>query len=75
MSRRAPGQPYYRPPGHVSPSAPIAPKNEGVVGRFMREEIWSAEKLPGNINILVSAALFVVGIVSVRTWGDMMVPA
>lgn len=43
--------------------------------RFLRNEIWAADKLPGNINILTGVTLFFGGIAAVRTWGELMIPA
>lgn len=45
------------------------------VFRFLRNEIWAADKLPGNINILTGLTLFFGGIAAVRTWGELMIPA
>ncbi|KAL0959211.1 hypothetical protein HGRIS_014490 [Hohenbuehelia grisea] len=49
--------------------------NESAFGRFMREEIWAADKLPGNINIVAGLGMFIGGILAVRTWGGLMIPA
>jgi hypothetical protein len=49
--------------------------NETAFSRFMREEIWSPEKLPGNVNIAVSLTLFFGGIAAIRSWGDLLIPA
>ncbi|KZV94782.1 hypothetical protein EXIGLDRAFT_644857 [Exidia glandulosa HHB12029] len=49
--------------------------DESSFGRFMREEIWAPEKLPGNISIATGVGLFVAGVVVVRTWGELMIPA
>lgn len=43
--------------------------------RFLRTEIFAPEKLPGNISIASAVGLFVGGIIAIRTWGDLMVPA
>ena len=42
--------------------------------RFLRTEVFSPEKLPGNISVATAIGLFVGGIVAVRTWGDLLVP-
>ncbi|CAL1697223.1 unnamed protein product [Somion occarium] len=47
--------------------------NESAFSRFMREEVWAAEKLPGNVNIVTGLALFFGGIFAIRTWGDQMI--
>jgi hypothetical protein len=43
--------------------------------RFLRTEVLAPEKLPGNISIASAVGLFVGGIIAIRTWGDLMVPA
>jgi hypothetical protein len=45
------------------------------VTRFIRDEITSPEKLPGNLNLAAALALFLGGIWGVRTFGELMVPA
>lgn len=49
--------------------------DETAFGRFMREQIWAPEKLPGNLSIVTGVGMFVGGILAVRTWGELMVPA
>ncbi|EJD50097.1 hypothetical protein AURDEDRAFT_112265 [Auricularia subglabra TFB-10046 SS5] len=63
---------YVQRPAHGH-SAP--PKDESAFARFMREEVWAPEKLPGNISIATGVGLFVVGIFAVRRWGELMIPA
>jgi len=46
-----------------------------IFSRFLRTEIFAPEKLPGNISIASAVGLFVGGIIAIRTWGDLMVPA
>lgn len=51
--------------------------NESALSRFMREQIWAPEKMPGNISILTGVGVFAGGIVVARTMGDflaLMVP-
>lgn len=43
--------------------------------RFIRTEVLAPEKLPGNISLLTGIGMFIGGIVAVRTWGEMMIPA
>lgn len=42
--------------------------------RFMSEEIWAPEKLPGNVAIATSVGVFVAGIYFVRKFGDLIIP-
>lgn len=42
--------------------------------RFMNEEIWAPEKLPGNIAIVTSVGAFAAGIFFVRKFGDLIIP-
>lgn len=48
--------------------------SESAFSRFLREEIFAPEKLPGNISIVTGVSMFVGGILAVRTWGEFMVP-
>ncbi|KZS91806.1 hypothetical protein SISNIDRAFT_515872 [Sistotremastrum niveocremeum HHB9708] len=75
MSRRGapPNQSLFGPP--QSSHRAIHDPNESAFSTFMREEVWAPEKLPGNISILTGVAVFVAGIVSVRLWGEVMIPA
>ena len=43
--------------------------------RFLRTEVFAPEKLPGNISIASALGVFFGGIVVIRTWGDLLVPA
>ena len=73
MSRRAaPGGPLFatQPQRRV-----VHDPNESAFSRFLREEIFSPENLPGNVNILTSVAVFFGGIAAMRTWGELMIPA
>ncbi|EIN13099.1 hypothetical protein PUNSTDRAFT_109449 [Punctularia strigosozonata HHB-11173 SS5] len=72
MNRRGAAPNMYALQGH---SARRVDPNEGAFSRFMRQEIWSPEKLPGNINILTGVLVFFGGIAAVRTWGELMIPA
>ena len=49
--------------------------NESAFSRFMREEVFSPENLPGNLSILTSVVVFFGGIAAMRTWGELMIPA
>ncbi|KII83951.1 hypothetical protein PLICRDRAFT_168482 [Plicaturopsis crispa FD-325 SS-3] len=49
--------------------------NESAFSRFLREQLWAPEKLPGNIQIATAVSVFVGGIFVARRWGDLMVPA
>ncbi|KAH8824094.1 hypothetical protein DL96DRAFT_1586290 [Flagelloscypha sp. PMI_526] len=74
MSRRAGNVPLGGP-AYLTPAPSTAPPpNEGAFGRFLRTEIFSPEKLPGNIAVAVSVTMFTAGITAVRLWGDLMVP-
>ena len=42
--------------------------------RFLRTEVFSPEKLPGNISVATAVGFFVGGVIAVRTWGDLLVP-
>jgi len=76
MARRAAppnsGPAYYAP---TRPRAAIPDANESVFGAFIHDQIFSPEKLPGNINILTGIAVFCGGIFAFRTWGELMIPA
>ncbi|KIJ63994.1 hypothetical protein HYDPIDRAFT_154964 [Hydnomerulius pinastri MD-312] len=74
MSRRAAPQNaalFGAPP----PRRAINDPNESGFSRFMREQVWAPEKLPGNISILTGVGVFAAGVVAARTWGDILVPA
>ena len=81
-SRQSPLK-FVRPLAVMSRRAPVAaqpPKrlsdpDESNFKKFMREQLWAPEMLPGNINVLAAVGLFVGGIVGVRLWGDMLIPA
>ncbi|PPQ96098.1 hypothetical protein CVT26_004730 [Gymnopilus dilepis] len=49
--------------------------NESAFSRFLRTEVFAPEKLPGNISIASALGVFFGGIVVIRTWGDLLVPA
>ncbi|KAK7461784.1 hypothetical protein VKT23_008216 [Stygiomarasmius scandens] len=49
--------------------------DESSFSRFMREEVWAPEKLPGNISFVTGIGLFAAGVFAVRNWGDMLIPA
>ncbi|KAJ3504860.1 hypothetical protein NLJ89_g7723 [Agrocybe chaxingu] len=76
MARRsAPSaQPPYLPHQPHSQRALNDP-NESAFSRFLRTEVYAPEKIAGNISVASAVGLFVGGIIAVRTWGDLMVPA
>ncbi|KAJ7071952.1 hypothetical protein C8F01DRAFT_972071 [Mycena amicta] len=53
----------------------LADPNESAFGRFLREEVFAPEKIGGNISLLTGVGMFVGGILAVRTWGGLMLPA
>lgn len=75
MARRA--APPGSGPAYVSKNAGSRKQietDESSFSRFLREEIYAPEKLPGNLSILTGVGLFAGGIVVVRTWGEIFVP-
>ena len=76
MARRAPPQNpaiFGVPP--PPPRRAINDPNESAFSRFVREEVFAPEKLMGNINIFTAVGVFAAGVLAVRTWGDLLVPA
>ncbi|RDX45046.1 hypothetical protein K466DRAFT_588806 [Polyporus arcularius HHB13444] len=73
MARRA--APGASPFGLAPPRRVIHDPNESAISRFMREEIFAPENIPGNLSILTSVVVFFGGIAAMRTWGDLMIPA
>ena len=76
MARRA--APQNAVPGLFAAPPPrraIHDPSESAFSRFVREEIWAPEKLPGNIGIVTGTVVFVAGVFAARTWGDILVPA
>ncbi|KJA17643.1 hypothetical protein HYPSUDRAFT_146161 [Hypholoma sublateritium FD-334 SS-4] len=75
MARRsAPSaQPSYLP--HAQHDHHLTDSNESAFSKFLRTEVFAPEKLPGNISIGSAVGLFIGGIIAMRTWGDLMVPA
>ncbi|KAI0344297.1 hypothetical protein BDW22DRAFT_1392759 [Trametopsis cervina] len=75
MARRAAppnaGPPYYS--GAPSRGA-LADPNDSAFSTFLREEIFSPEKLPGNLSILTGVAVFLGGVAAIRTFGEFMIP-
>ncbi|EPQ61313.1 hypothetical protein GLOTRDRAFT_54228 [Gloeophyllum trabeum ATCC 11539] len=70
------GPAYMAPHGAVRIGGrPHHDPDESAFSRFMREQIFAPEKLPGNINIATAVSLFGFGIFAVRTWGDLLLPA
>jgi hypothetical protein len=76
MARRAAppgtGPSYYTP---IAPGRVQLDPNESFLSRFLREQIFAPEKLPGNISIVTGLSVFVGGIFVMRRWGQLMVPA
>lgn len=72
MSRRA--APAVSPFG-VPQRRAIHDPNESTFSRFMREQVWSPENLPGNLSILTAVSVFFGGIAAIRSWGELMIPA
>ncbi|GJJ08909.1 hypothetical protein Clacol_003129 [Clathrus columnatus] len=65
--------PSYLPPIYATPGrAPVDP-NESKFQRFLREQVFSPDKLPGNLNIITSSLLFLGGIVVMRSFGEAIV--
>ncbi|KAG6810842.1 hypothetical protein H0H92_010107 [Tricholoma furcatifolium] len=50
-------------------------EDQSALSRFLEQEIFAPEKLPGNLNMLTGLTMFIGGIVAVRTWGEFMIPA
>ncbi|KAJ3853938.1 hypothetical protein EV368DRAFT_37878 [Lentinula lateritia] len=81
MARRAATSPSTAPaPSFLSKSQPgrrgqLTDPNESAFSRFLREEVFAPEKLPGNISMVTGLGLFVGGILAVRSWGDLLIPA
>ncbi|KAF4585181.1 hypothetical protein EYR40_002018 [Pleurotus pulmonarius] len=76
MARRgAPANavPSFAP--QIQPRRAAHDPDESAFSRFLREQIWAPEKLSGNISIVTGVGMFIGGIVAVRTWGDLMIPA
>ncbi|KAF9220367.1 hypothetical protein BS17DRAFT_348791 [Gyrodon lividus] len=74
MARRAAPQTaslFGAPP----PRRAINDPNESAFSRFMREQVWAPEKLPGNIGILTGVGMFAAAVFATRSWGDILVPA
>jgi len=66
------GPAYY---SGAPPRRGLTDPNESAFSAFVREEIFSPEKLPGNLSILMGVAVFLGGIAAMRTWGELMIPA
>src|ERR1700722_10073330 len=67
---------YFNPHSNIQQHrAVIDDPNESSFSRFVREQILGPDKRAGNLNILTGVGVFFAGIVLVRTWGDLMIPA
>ncbi|KAI6038544.1 hypothetical protein EDC04DRAFT_1951321 [Pisolithus marmoratus] len=75
MSRRAAPQNSVPSLFGAPPRRAIHDPNESALSRFMRDEIFAPEKVPGNISIVTGVVVFVAGVFAARTWGDILVPA
>ncbi|KAF9043220.1 hypothetical protein BJ165DRAFT_1483501 [Panaeolus papilionaceus] len=62
-------------PTYISHPSRGGDADESAFSRFWRTEVVAPEKLPGNISVASAVGLFVGGIIAIRTWGDLMVPA
>ena len=69
------GPAYYTPATISGGRGQLTNPNESALSTFLREQIFAPEKLPGNINILTGVGVFLGGILFVRRWGDMLIPA
>ncbi|KAF5371392.1 hypothetical protein D9615_009673 [Tricholomella constricta] len=49
--------------------------DQSAFSRFIQNEILAPEKFAGNLNMVTGLTMFIGGILAVRTWGDLMVPA
>ncbi|KAG5353017.1 hypothetical protein E4T56_gene13515 [Termitomyces sp. T112] len=77
MARRsAPGSvPSYMPHPSQRRTVGAHDEDQSAFSRFLQTELFAPEKLPGNINLLVGVTMFFGGILAVRTWGELMIPA
>ncbi|KAG6855689.1 hypothetical protein H0H87_012078 [Tephrocybe sp. NHM501043] len=48
---------------------------QSAFSRFLQNEILAPEKLPGNLNLLTGVTMFFGGVLAVRAWGELMIPA
>lgn len=69
------GPAYIPHPSTQPPRRALHDPHESALARFMREQLWAPEKIPGNISIVTGVGMFVAGIVVARRWGELMVPA
>ncbi|KDR73237.1 hypothetical protein GALMADRAFT_228340 [Galerina marginata CBS 339.88] len=76
MARRSAAsvQPSYLPHPQLEQKGVNDP-HETIISRFLRTEVFAPDKLPGNIRIATAVGVFFGGIVAIRTWGDLLVPA
>ncbi|QRW05874.1 hypothetical protein RhiLY_04873 [Ceratobasidium sp. AG-Ba] len=64
-----------RQPAYLTQSGPVHDPNEGAFARFMRTEVWAADKRAGNLSLLTGVGLFFGSIVVVRNFGELLIPA
>ncbi|KAG6848616.1 hypothetical protein H0H93_015496 [Arthromyces matolae] len=50
-------------------------EDQSAFSRFLANEIFAPEKLPGNVNMVVGLTMFLGGIFAVRSFGELMIPA
>ncbi|KAF5309476.1 hypothetical protein D9619_012361 [Psilocybe cf. subviscida] len=62
-------------PAYLSAGRTLEDPNESAFSKFLRTEVYAPEKLPGNISVATAVGLFLGGIVAIRTWGEIIVPA
>ncbi|RDB29964.1 hypothetical protein Hypma_013809 [Hypsizygus marmoreus] len=79
MARRsapaASGPSYVPHPSQRRALAGHGSDTQSAFSRFIQTEILAPEKLPGNISLVTGVTMFIGGILAVRTWGELMVPA
>ncbi|KAG6865740.1 hypothetical protein C0991_012212 [Blastosporella zonata] len=50
-------------------------EDQSAFSRFLQNEIFAPEKLPGNLNLITGVTMFFGGVFAVRAWGELMIPA
>ena len=38
----------------------------------MREQVWAADKIGGNVSIMIGASFFAASIIATRQWGSLL---
>ncbi|KAI3615360.1 hypothetical protein WG66_003494 [Moniliophthora roreri] len=74
MARRSapPGSGPAYVPKNPAVGRRLVDPDESAFSRFLREEVWAPEKLPGNISIVTGVGVFFAGILAVRTWDALL---